>query len=376
MIDHSRLVTQFLQLVEINGSSGRERDVADYLKNKLNRLCIETTEDCAGDSFNGTAGNLVGRMKGTLPYLPAILLCAHMDTIQPTLGIKPVITNGTIATDQSTILGADDRAGVAIILEVIELLQKENIPHGPIEIIFTVGEEIGMRGAKYLQVSDLKAKMGFVFDSSAEPRSIVIEAPASILFEIRIIGKAAHAAVSPEKGINAIQIASQAIANLKMGRFGETGTVNVGIISGGKATNIVPDEVLVKGEVRCPNEIDLQKQMGVIEEQFRQHAQAAGASIKFTADRKYSGFSLDENSQVVQIAKKAISAAGYEPKPIKYPGGSDANILNENGIPTVNLGVGFNNVHSPMESIAIENLVALTKIGLNIIRQSQNYFGE
>lgn len=368
MIDHTQLATQFLKLVEIDGSSGQERNVADYLKSKLARLCVETTEDCAGDSFGGTAGNLVGRIKGTLPNVPAILLCAHMDTIQPTLGIKPVITNGTIATDQTTILGADNRAGIAIILEILTLLREKNIPHGPIEVVFTVCEENGMRGAKYLQVSDLAAKMGFVFDSSAEPRSIVIEAPSSILFEARILGKAAHAAVSPEKGINAIQIASRAIANLQMGRFGETGTVNVGIIHGGKATNIVPDEVYLKGEVRSPDEKELQKQVGNIEKQFRKYTQVAGTSIEFMTDRKYCGFSLDEKSQVVQIAKKAISAAGYQPKPISYPGGSDANILNEKGIPTVNLGVGFNNVHSPMESIAIENLVALSKIGINIIQ--------
>lgn len=373
MINNSPLTARFLRLVEIDGPSGRERSVADYLKGELARMGVETIEDGAGNSFGGTAGNLVGRKRGTLSNAPSILMCAHMDTIQPTLGIKPVITNGTIATDQSTILGADDRAGVAIILEVLTLLQKENIPHGPIEVVFTVGEEIGMWGAKYLQVSDLTAKMGFVFDSSAAPRNIIIEAPGSILFETRIIGKAAHAAVSPEKGINAIKIASQMIANLQMGRIGETGTVNIGTIQGGKATNIVPDEVFLKGEVRSPNETELQKQIGAIEEQFRQRAQEAGASIEFTTNRKYKGFSLDENSRVVQIAQEAIRTEGLQPKLISYPGGSDANILNEKGIPTVNLGVGFNNVHSPSESIAIENLVLLSKIGVSIIRAVSNH---
>jgi len=369
----SRPTRRFLQLVEINGPSGRERDVADFLKRELNLLGLAVEEDEAGDSFGGTSGNLIARKTGTNPEAAPILLCAHMDTIQPTEGIRSVIVDGTISTDQSTILGADDRAGVAIVLEVLELLAEKKLPHGPIEVIFTVGEEIGMRGSKHLRVDALASRMGFVFDSSAPPGSIIVEAPGSVVFEIRVVGKAAHAAVSPEKGINAIQVASRIVADLPLGRFGETGTVNIGLIQGGKAINIVPDEVFLKGEVRSPIETELREKIAHIEEQFVRQAKNAGAQVEFKSHRKYSGFRLSEDEAVVRMAARAMTNAGLQPSMIRYPGGSDANIFNEKGIRTVNLGVGFSNVHSPSESIPVENLLTLSTIGLLLTQLALNH---
>jgi len=373
MTTQDRLTKKFLQLVEIDGPSGHERDVADFLSGELNRLGLEVREDQAGEAFGGTAGNLIARKKGTISDAPSILFCAHMDTIQPTRGIRTVITNGTIATDQSTILGADDRAGLAIILETLELLEHRNIPHGPIEVVFTVGEEIGMWGSKHLQVSELVSRTGFVFDSSAPPGAIIVEAPGSIAFEIRVVGKAAHAAVSPEKGINAIQVASRAVADLPLGRFGDTGTINVGIIQGGKAINIVPDEVILKGEVRSPIESELQEKIAYIEDQFVRQAKNAGAHVEFKSNRKYNGFRLGDHEAVVQLAMNAVTTAGLQPSTIRYAGGSDANILNEKGIQTVNLGVGFSNVHSSLESIAIEHLVTLSNIGVQLTQMALNH---
>ena len=367
MINHDRLVSTFLELVQIDGMSGNESAIAGYLQDHLARLDITTAQDEAGQTFGGNAGNVIGRMEGSIKSTP-ILLCSHMDTVQSTLEVKPIYRDGRIGTDETTILGADDRVGVAVILEVLAALRERRIAHGPIEVVFTVGEEIGMLGAKFLRNSDLAAKLGFVFDSSAPPGHFVIEAPSSVAFRIKVLGKAAHAAVSPEKGVNAIHMASRAIAALKLGRIGHVGMLNIGIIRGGTALNVVPDEVEVEGEARSTDEEELQSQLDLVREQFESSADGLRGFIEIEFSRKYSGFRLTESDVVVRSVIGGITAAGFKPRPVRYPGGSDANILNEKGIATVNLGMGYQTVHSKQESIAVEDLVSAATIGLHILR--------
>jgi tripeptide aminopeptidase len=374
MIDRRRLVNTFLDLVRIDGNSGNELAVSRHLKERLAALHIPTTYDSAGDSFGGNSGNLIARLEGNAHEAPPILLSAHMDTVQSTRNLKPVIRNGTIASDQTTILGADDRSGISIILEILTLLKEDNLAHGPIEVAFTVAEEIGMYGSKFINRADLKAQLGFVYDSSAPPGNVVVEAPGAVAFKIEVQGKASHAAVWPEKGINAIQIAGRALSEVELGRIGEVGTVNVGLIQGGKAINIVPDRVELQGEVRSTDERELAARLEEIRRRFESSAETSGGAIEFETTQKYSGFRLTDQDQVVKIATAAIAQAGYQPKTIKYPGGSDANVFNEKGIPTVNLGVGVNGAHSFQESIAVDNLVAVTKIGLEIVKTVTNPF--
>jgi tripeptide aminopeptidase len=367
MIDRQRLVQTFLELVRIDGISGNEAAMAQALAARLTALGIPSQQDAAGSACAGNAGNVIGRLEATAPGAPPILLSAHMDTVQPTRGIKPALRDGVIASDQTTILGADDRAGISAILEILAVLKERRLPHGPIEIVFTVAEEIGMHGAKFLKRADLQARLGFVFDSSAPPGNVVVQAPGAVAFKIFVHGKAAHAAVWPEKGVHAIQIAGRALADLKLGRVGEIGTVNVGLIQGGKAINVVPDCVELQGEVRSPDEEEINALLHDIERRFAAVAKKAGGSIAFEATRKYAGFRLTDQDQVVQVVAAAIARAGFQPKTIKYPGGSDANVFNEKGIPTVNLGLGVHGAHSFQESITVDNLAAAAKIGLEIV---------
>ena len=363
-----RLVDTFLDLVRIDGVAGKERDVASYLERRLAALGVEWHMDRAGETFGGDCGNLVARLAGNVDA-PPILLGAHMDTVAPTRGLTVVEANGRISSDGTTILGADDRAGVAIILGVLSALVEERRPHGPIEVAFTVSEECGMHGAKALDIGALSARMGFLLDSSAPPGRFVVEAPGAIAFRIVVHGLAAHAAVAPEKGVSAVQIASRAIAGLPLGRLDDTGMLNVGAVHGGGAINVVPDLVEVAGETRSPDPRALERQIGLVRDAFERCAAAAGGSVEVFLTHKYDGFRLRPDEPVVRAAARGIAAAGFAVELLGYPGGSDANVLNQRGLPTVNLGVGTHDVHSPHESIPVQSLLDGVEIGLAIVRE-------
>lgn len=368
MLDSRRLLDTFLGLARIDGVSGHEGEVARNIRTRLQRLGIESAMDSAGDSSGGNSGNLLARLPGTT-CSPAVLLCAHMDTILSTQELKVVREGDTFASDGTSILGADDRAGIAVILEILQALQENGVDHGPIEVLFTVSEEAGMQGVKSVDLDRLEAGMGFVFDSSAPCGSFVVEAPAAIAFRIVVKGKPAHAAVSPEKGIHAIQIASRAIAGLPLGRQGQLGMLNIGTIRGGRAMNVIPDEVEIVGETRNVHPEDLQRQVLLVQEAFERAAAEAGGGAEITWNQKYGGYNLGPDEPVVLAALRGIAAAGSEPRRIRYPGGSDANVLNERGIPTVNLGLGYMNVHSLQECMPISSLVQAAKIGLGILQE-------
>ena len=293
-----------------------------------------------------------------------------MDTIQSTKNLKHVIKDGIISSDGTTILGGDNRSGLAVVLEILNVLIEQSIQHGPIEVLFNVCEEAGMFGAKYLKRSDLESDYGFVFDCQASPGSYIVEAPGASSFIAKFHGKSAHAAVSPEKGINAIQIASNAISQLKLGRWDQTGMLNIGTIEGGTSINVIPDMVEVTGETRNSDKEKLHIQIEYIRNAFENTAADLGGTVELKFVEKYGGYKFEEDAPVILAARRGISAAGYEPKPISYPGGSDANILNNNGITALNLGVGFKNAHSFQEYISVQDLTSATEIGLNVVLQS------
>ena len=374
MINNQRLLDTFLTLVCINGPSGNEAKVAEYIKQSLTELEIPWQEDRAGSTFGGNSGNIIATLEG-INNLPEIFLCSHMDTIQPTLRLNPTIgKDGTIASDGTTILGADDRAGIAIILEIVRTIKENAIDTLPINLIFTVAEEIGMFGSKYLSVGKINSKIGFVFDSSADPGKIITTAPAAVKVKIKIKGKAAHAAVQPEQGINAITIACNAIAKMKVGRISNTCTVNFGVIKGGTLINVIPEEVEIDGEIRSLLEPELLDQINLMQSIFEETTKQGGGKLEFLITRKYYSFNLAEDNDVVVIAKNAIEKTGSVPVSIKYTGGSDANVFNALGIPTVNLGIGFRNVHSDSEFIPSSNLLKAACIGLEIVNSSLEFY--
>ena len=367
MVDEKRLVEGFMELARIDSVSKEEKDLADYLLKKLKKLGLEVMVDQAGEKIKSNSGNIIARLKGNTNNEIPIMFSAHMDTVVPGENIKPICDGEKIVSDGKTILGADDKAAIAALLEALYIIRENDIPHGDIEILFTICEEIGLKGAKNLDISSLKAQIGFVLDAEGSVGKIITTAPSQNYLEIIIYGKSAHAGANPEEGINAIQVAGYALSRIKLGRIDEETTSNIGIISGGRATNIVPDVVRLKGEVRSRNEEKLEKYTEQIKKISENTAQEFKAKAVVKINKEYYSYNLSPDEQVVSIATKAAKNIGLQP--LLYPsgGGSDANVFNKNGIPSVALAIGMEKVHTVEEYILIKDLKNTAEYILSII---------
>ncbi|MEW6573079.1 MAG: M20/M25/M40 family metallo-hydrolase [Bacillota bacterium] len=366
MINRDRILSEFLELVQIDSVSGRERQVCDLLTGRLQSLGLQVVEDGAGGPRPDAAGNLIGRLAGTAQG-PHLLFCAHMDTVEPGRGVKPVVgADGVVRSEGDTILAADDKAGIVAIMEALRVIREQSIEHCDISILFTVCEETGLLGAKRLDPS-YTADFGFVLDSTGPPGEIIIRAPSQDKITATIYGKAAHAGVNPEKGINAIYVAAQAIAAMKLGRIDPETTANIGIISGGKATNIVPDSVYLEGEVRSLENTLRVENTNLICSILEETARKAHTRADINVELLYEGFSFPKEAPVVELARKAMHRRGLEAVLTQSGGGSDANILNGRGIPTVNLSTGMENVHTTNEQIAVADIVTMAGLVLELV---------
>jgi len=354
-VNSERLINTFLDLIKINSVSKDEKYIALELKGRLEKLGFETYIDDADKKAGSNSGNLIAKLKGT-KNVPPIMLSAHMDTVNPGLNIKPQVTDGVIRSDGSTILGADDKAGIATILEAVTYIKESNIPHGPIEVVFTICEEIGLLGAKYLDHSRLQSKHAFVFDSSGEVGTVIIQGPSQKLINAYIKGKAAHAGLNPEKGIDAIAIAAKAISNMKLGRIDKETTANVGIIRGGHSTNIVCDLVEMEAEARSLDVQKLNNQVKHMIKCLEDACNTENAKLDIDIQDCYDAFSIDLDDPILKIVESAMKNAGIDYKPKSTGGGSDTNILNKSGIKAVTLGIGMTNSHSTEEFITIDSL--------------------
>ena len=369
-MDKQKILENFLNLVKIPGPSKYEKDVAEYVCNKLKDLGFTVRVDDVGEKINGNTGNVFAYKNSNHKTDLTLLFSSHMDTVKPCDNVNPIIKNDRVFSDGTTILGADDRSGINAILTGFEYVFDSGMDYPNIEIVFTVAEEIGLYGSRYIDSSNLKSKTGFVFDCSLPPGNIVTQTPSSVVFDIICKGRASHAAVAPEKGVHSIMIASRAISQLKTGLIDEDTIFNIGTISGGTATNVVPEQTIVQGEVRCFNEEKLMSVLENTKKIFKTEAENLNGFIDFKIDPKYKGFKLTEENSAVQIICKAIKRIGKECTFKKYVGGSDANNFNEKGIQTVNIGLGTENVHSKRESIPIENLIFASNLLVEIIRES------
>src|SRR5207245_2170825 len=247
MINQERIKNLLLELVQIDSHSRKERDVAQRIKKYCEEMGAQVEVDDAGRAVGGNTGNVIARFPGSISNADSIMMSAHMDTVVPGEGVKPVIEGDIIRTDGTTVLGGDDKSGCAVIIEVIRCLQEQNIPHAPIEAIFSICEEVGLLGAKNVDVSKIKSKYGIVFDSD-DPGFLFTKGPSSNHMEFKIHGLESHAGVAPEEGISAIKIAAEGIAHMNLGRIDPETTANIGQIEGGMATNIIPNLVVMKGE--------------------------------------------------------------------------------------------------------------------------------
>lgn len=370
MVNKERIVKEFMELVKIDSESKNERKIADYLIGKLKELNLDITEDDAGAKISGNAGNIIVELPGKITG-KKIMFSAHMDTVQPGVGIEPIQTpDGLIKSKGETILGADDKGGIAAILEMLRVLTAEgnSLEYGPLQVIFTIAEEGGLHGAKNLQPQLIKADFAYVLDSGGSPGNIVIQGPAQNQIYATITGKAAHAGMAPQEGINAIQIAARGIARMKIGRIDEETTANIGVIKGGKATNIVPDKVVLEGEARSLDRKKLTAQCKHMEECLLRAAQELGGEVEIKIENIYPEISLPKDGQVVQVAKRAAEKLNFPVALNKTGGGSDANIFNGYGIPTANLGIGMEKVHTTEEYIKIEDLVKTAQYLIEIVK--------
>lgn len=361
-INRERLIKTFTELAEISSPSWKEKDVMNYIIKRFNKLGGDCSMHRCGESFN-----LLVKLSGSEKRTP-ILLSGHMDTVIPCNNIRTVVTDTKISTDGKTVLGGDDKAAIAIFIEAFEYIRENKIPHGPVEVLLTCAEEQGLKGIKGFDLSLLKSKYGFVFDSSGAIGRIVVKAPYHSNMVIKIKGKASHAGMAPEKGISAIQALSEIITLLPSGRIDEETTLNVGIISGGRATNIVAEEAQCELEVRS---ID-RKKMLAVENQVRDIVKKTCAKhkAKGSIDRalEYAGFSISPEDQISLLTAEAMKKIGLKPQFVAMGGGSDTNIINDSKVKAINLACGMQKIHSTEEFILIKDLIAGTKLALSIIQ--------
>lgn len=369
MINQDRLVNEFIELVQVDSETKFETEIAKVLKEKFTALGVHVVEDDTTSQTGHGAGNLICTLEATKNDVDPIYFTSHMDTVVPGKGIKPSIKDGYIVSDGTTILGADDKAGLAAMFEAIRVLKENQIPHGTIEFIITVGEESGLVGAKALDRSMITAKYGYALDSDGKVGDIVVAAPTQAKVRATIIGKTAHAGVAPEKGVSAITMAAKAIAKMPLGRIDEETTANIGRFEGGTQTNIVCDHVEILAEARSLVTEKMEAQVQKMKAAFESAAADMGGRAEVEITVMYPGFKFADGDHVVEVAKRAVAKIGRQSALQKSGGGSDANVIAGHGIPTVNLAVGYEEIHTTNEKMPVEELVKTAELIVAIVEE-------
>ena len=354
------VVEKFVELAKIPSPSGKEERVREKILELYSEL---------GKWEIDKIGNMylsIGEGE------KALFLNAHIDTVPVEKDeIKVIIEDGVIKTDGTTILGADDKSGVVAILEAVK--RKRGSFTGRIDIVLTVGEEVGLNGAKSIEIERIKAKEGYVLDSHGRPGYVISSSPFHNTLKFFVYGRSAHAGVEPEKGINAIQLASKAISKLNLGKIDFETTANIGFIKGGSATNVIPDYTEIWGEARSREEEKLIKITDEMIETFIKEVESGEGRIEYKLNREYNGYKLDENDRLIEIIKRVSKKLSLEFTLEPSMGGSDANIFYTKGIKCAVLGTGMTNVHTPNETILVEDLINSEKMVEEIIVE---YFKE
>ncbi len=369
MINEERLLKEFLELVQVDSETKNEAEIAKVLNQKFTELGLDVVEDDTTAATGHGAGNLICTLKGQKEEVDTIYFTSHMDTVVPGKGIKPSIKDGYVVTDGTTILGADDKAGLAVMLEVVRVLKEQAISHGTIQFIITVGEESGLVGAKALDPELLVAKYGYALDSDGQVGNIIVAAPTQAKVKATIFGKTAHAGVAPEKGVSAITIAAKAISRMPLGRIDEETTANIGRFEGGTQTNIVCDHVEILAEARSLVNEKMEEQVKKMKAAFEEVASEMGGRAEVDIQVMYPGFKFGEGDHVVEVARKAAAKIGRTSELLRSGGGSDANVIAGFGIPTVNLAVGYEEIHTTNERMPVEELNKLAEYVIAIIEE-------
>ena len=376
MIDKARLKERVLELVRIDSLSRKERAIALRLKEILEALGGTVFMDDAGTAVGGEVGNLVAHFDGNVEGAEAMLLSAHMDTVAPGEGVTPVVDGDVIRSDGTTVLGGDDKSGLAIILEVLQAVREEKVPHGHIDVVFTICEEVGLLGAKHLDLGLVRSKTGLVLDSDSIG-FLITRAPAVNHLEFEVHGLEAHAGICPERGISAIQVAARGIAAMRLGRIDEDTTANLGLVSGGTAVNIVPNRVMLTGEVRSHDEEKLERQTQAMVACLQDAA--AGATLELDGRlhetrvesrirREYDRMDVSHDTAIVQRVHEAARNLGFAVDTVAKGGGCDANVFNKRGLQVANLASGMRDIHTVHEWLDVNDLVTAARIIHEVVR--------
>ena len=370
-INRERLAATFTELCEISSPSKKEAGVAAHLQQKFEDLGADLIyEDNSAIKTGADCGNLIVRFTGNHPELEGLFLSCHMDTVEPAMGVKVARTEDIFTSKGKTVLGGDDKSGIAAILELITSLKENNIPHCTIEIILTTCEEVGLLGAKALEYEKIQSTYGYALDSTGIDH-VITGAPAANKLKIKVKGAAAHAGLNPESGVNALSITAEALSKITAGRLDEESTRNFGLIQGGAATNIVPELITLHGEVRSHSREKLMLYTQEIVDTFNEAVdkwkaqQPAGSirpSVECNITDDYPVLALEQSSPVIKRIKLASTKCGKELKFIVAGGGSDANIFNGHNLQTAIVATGMDKVHTVDEQLDLNDLVSLTEL--------------
>jgi tripeptide aminopeptidase len=372
MIQEKRLVAEFIELVQVDSETRNEQEISRVLKQKFTELGLTVEEDDVAEKIGHGSGNLICTLAATTDaQVSRLFFTSHMDTVTPGRGIKPIIgEDGVIRSDGTTILGSDDKAGLAAMLEAIRVLKENDIKHGQIQFVITAGEEAGLKGSRAMDAKWMQADFGYALDSNGNIGDIAVAAPTQAKINIAFTGRSAHAGVNPESGVSAITVASKAISRMQLGRIDNETTANIGRFAGGVngATNIVVDRVDLEAEARSIAQDKLDRQVEAMRQACQEAASEMGAQVEFQSDIIYPAYMYDLDAPVVKVAFEALKKAGCTPRTFHSGGGSDANVFNGLGVPTVNLAIGYEHIHTTKEQIAIKDMVKVTEVVVQIIK--------
>lgn len=359
------MLQNFLEFVQIDSETKDEYNFMQTLIQYIEKLGLEYTTDDAGSKCDSNGNNIYVKIPGN--DQEPVLLSAHMDTVKPGLGIIPEVLEDRVVSKSDTILGGDDKAGIAIILEAIETIKEQNLDHRPVEILFTIFEEGGLHGAKNADYSRLESKQAIIFDVGGPTNKIVNQAPAQFNLHVNIIGKPAHAGNSPESGINALTVASHAIQNMKLGRIDEETTSNIGTVEGGLATNIVMPSVKMKCEARSLVNEKLQDQVDHMVDVFKNSAKVYGADVEIDVIQTYHAHKTEPSHPFAVEVKEAMESFMSDVDFVKAGGGSDANVMAQKGIKCLLVSAGLNKPHTLEEFVDLETFYNSTEFLLRYL---------
>lgn len=357
-MNQERLIERFMSYVQIDSETLNEGQFDDFLFGELEKLGFEVSRDDAGEKIGSNGYNIYAYKSGTLAGEPLAFSC-HTDTVKPGIGIKPVLEDGVIRSSGDTILASDDKAGIAAIMEAMAQIREEGLAHRPIEIIFTIAEEGGLRGAKNLDYDRIRSRKAVILDSGGTVGSIVVQAPAQDKIFATFHGRPAHAGIEPEKGISAISVAAEAIHNMKLLRIDEETTANLGTLIAESATNIVCPTAKLIAEARSLDNDKLKAQRDHMVACMEEAAKAFGATVDIQVESMYSAFNIPADDPFLKELSAVLEGLGFKITLASTGGGSDANIFNQKGIKALNLGTGMTGAHTLEEHISVKDLTDL-----------------